>query len=212
MARSCLGIDVGIRNLSFCILQLEPSAILKWELIDVLELCGLPDLSCTKLTSSQMHDIARYALPRIFPVQLIQSNQISHVSIEQQPHGKYGNQKIILFSHLIYDYFRQYLFNQVYGDTMETVVFTGAAKKYDKLWFVKYGLPKPKNYADRKSTSTQLCHLLCDEMQLPRMPTGHCKEDDLADAFLLAVIGWETVKKQKIATQKIVAAQVSRLV
>ena len=192
---ACLGIDVGIRNLSYCILQREENntfRIPEWRLVDVLQLCGMADVSCDKLTSNEIHDIASFALPKIFSVNSLQLHNIAHVSIEQQPHGKYGNQKIILFSHLIFEYFRSRLLNQSIGDKLETVFFTGAAKKYEKKWLVEHRLPKPTNYAQRKQTSVKLCDLLCKNMGLSLSPIG-AKRDDLADAFLLALIGWDRV-------------------
>ena len=190
---ACLGIDVGLRNLSYCILQKtdEKFSITDWKLIDVLRLCGL-DGSCDKLTSNEIHDIANYALPLLFPPDTIHRYNIAHVAIEQQPHGKYGNQKIILFSHLIYNFFRIQLLNQKVGDKLETVVFTGSAKKYEKKWLLDNGLPRPTTYAQRKETSVQLCNIFCKSLHV-RTLSGHLtdKQDDLADAFLLAFIAWQ---------------------
>lgn len=193
MASAALGIDVGIRNLSFCVLQKDSAGhfhIIDWQLIDVLQVCGI-DSSCDQLTSNEIHDIASYALPLIFPIDFIQKNLIAHVSIEQQPHGKYGNQKIILFSHLLFEYFRNPLFNQKKGDLLQTVAFTGAAKKYDRRWLSLHNLPKPKTYTQRKQTSVQLCQLFCAQLKLQELPFTRDKQDDLADAFLLAYIAWE---------------------
>ena len=193
MIPAALGIDVGIRNLSFCVLQKSKEGqfcIVDWQLIDVLQLCGL-DGSCDDLTSNEIHDIARHALPLIFPTNFIQRYQIAHVGIEQQPHGKYGNQKIILFSHLLFEYFRSSLLNQHRGDTLQTVAFTGAAKKYDKQWLAMFKLSKPTTYIERKQTSVRLCKLFCAKFQLSELPKATlAKQDDLADAFLLAYIAW----------------------
>lgn len=191
---ACLGIDIGIRNLSYCILQKDMAGrfqIIEWQLVDVLQVCGQSERSCDTLTSAEIHDLARFALPLIFPTDRLKQHNIAHVLIEQQPHGKYGNQKIILFSHLIFEYFRSQLLDQRIGDTLETVVFTGAAKKYDSQWLHRYNLSRPTNYAQRKQTSVQLCDIFCTELQLTHLPANNTKKDDLADAFLLAYIGWQ---------------------
>jgi hypothetical protein len=194
MSRSCLGIDVGIRNLGFCVLQRDEkdkSFLIKdWQLVDVMERCGISNSSCKKLTSGQIHDMAAFILPVIFPTEFVKLHRLSHVSIEQQPHGKYGNQKIILFSHLLYDYFRRLLHNQVWGDTLETVVFTGAGQKYKPTWLALHNLPIPKTYPQRKLTSEKLCEAFCRVLKLMDLPDGP-KRDDRADALLLALVIWE---------------------
>jgi len=190
---SCFGIDVGIRNLSYCVLQRDEKhtyKIREWKLIDVMSRCDMSDTSCKKLTSGQIHDIADFILPSIFPPEFLTRYQIAHVSIEQQPHGKYGNQKIILFSHLFYDYFAKLRNAQTWGSCLTSVVFTGAAQKYNSTWLQQHVIPKPKTYPQRKSTSIKLCQKLCTLYELTALPQDS-KRDDLADSFLLALVVWE---------------------
>jgi hypothetical protein len=194
---SCLGIDVGIRNLSFCILKKEDKlyTIGHWALVDVLECCGMQDASCKDLTSGQIHTIAHFVIPAIFPAKFIKENKIAHVSIEQQPHGKYGNQKIILFSHLLYDYFRCLIWAVKWGDVIQTVNFTGAGQKYQKTWLSRYNLSTSRNYGQRKQNSITLCEKLRQDLNVQGNAEvwieNTDKQDDLADAFLLALAIWD---------------------
>lgn len=194
---SCLGIDVGIRNLSYCILYKsgETYTLGPWELVDVMDRCGLGGMSCKKLTSGQIHTIAAFVLPLTFPPEFIQQHKIAHVSIEQQPHGKYGNQSIILFSHLLYDYFRSLIWGVKWGSVIQTVNFTGAGQKYQKAWMELYNLEGSSKYSNRKKNSILLCeNLLADlDVQGNKGPfrENPRKADDLADAFLLALTVWD---------------------
>ena len=190
-----LGIDIGLRNLAICVLHRNTNtaayAIQDWQLIDVMQCCGMGERKCTQLTSAQIHDMAEYALPKLFPLTYLTTNKIYHVAIEQQPCGKYSNQRIILFSHLVYHYFRRLLCQQGWREsTLTTVAFASAALKYNQNWLQKYHVPKPKTYIQRKEASVQLCKAIRLDAGIPVMLTK-LKQDDLADAFLLAFATWE---------------------
>lgn len=194
---ACLGIDVGIVNLSYCILARTDAEyeIKDWKLINVLRLCNLEDTSCKSLTSVDIHNIARFVIGRIFTADFIRENAIAHVSIEQQPGGKYGNAKIILFSHLIYEYFQNFLWNVQWKSTLQTVRFIGASQKYKKTWLSRYNIQTSREYKQRKHNSVYLCNSLCRDLRVKNHNENsiitHEKNDDLADAFLLALAAWE---------------------
>jgi hypothetical protein len=192
---SCLGIDVGLRNLSLCVLQKnnDQYSILDWRLVDVRQLCGLKQVSCKKLTSAQIHNIAHFVLPRIFPKDYMKKHAIAHVSIEQQPMGRMTNQRMVLFSQLLFHYFRTFIWNVEWGDYIQTVRLTSAGQKYQKSWMTTYGLQTSKKYKIRKENSIILCERLCSDLHVQGDKSifdDDTKKDDLADAFLLALVIW----------------------
>lgn len=193
---SCLGIDIGIRNLSFCVLRRELDGtytIPVWELVSVMDMCGMGNESFKKLTSGQIHDMAHFVIPKLFPLDFIHKHTVAHVSIEQQPHGKYGNPKIVLFSHLLFEYFQSNLWAITRHSSLETVSFTGASQKYLRKWLTQYNLEPGRTYAQRKHLSIVLCINWCCQLGIPTTQLDeHKKSDDLADAFLLA---WVVLEK-----------------
>lgn len=194
---TCLGIDVGLRNLSYCLLKYENGQyeIKDWKLIDVLSLCGQPDRSCNTLSSQEIHNISEYLLKRIFSPFFIRENKIAHISIERQPGGRFSNSRTILFSHLIYEYFRQCLRNVKWGDTLQTSCFVGAQQKYKQKWLSLFNIKTSANYKKRKNNSVFLCCNLCKDLKIQGFNEeqfrNEDKNDDLADAFLLALTVWD---------------------
>jgi len=184
-----LGIDIGIRNLSFCQLVKQNTgdwAIAQWHLVDMLEFCNTRFKSCTDMHSIDVHALAEYLLPLIFPATALPT----FVCIEQQPHGKYGNQKLVLLSHLIYAYFRQFLARATFGQKLLAVKFVSPNSKYCTPWLQKYGQTRGKTHCARKKLSIALFEKLVAEYQVSNLSTvvfaDHKKQDDLADSFLLA--------------------------
>ena len=98
-----LGIDIGLVNFSFCVLRCDEEDaqhVLEWQRVNLLDLCGYPEgFSCKKLTPVDLHNIAEIALPQLFdPTSFLGRYTVQHVAIEQQPHGKYGQIKMIASS------------------------------------------------------------------------------------------------------------------
>lgn len=185
-----LGIDIGLRNFSYCILEHQHDLCVRdWKLVDIIQLCGLPKKSCNKLTLTDIHSIANYSFEIIFPLTFLVNNKIAHISIEQQPHGKFGNQKMIIFSHLLYSYLQKFIQKVNIGDTLQTVEFTAASKKYKKVVLEKYNLQTSTKYQVRKENSVTLCDKILEDLKISVNCElqEQCKRDDLADAFLLAL-------------------------
>jgi len=185
-----LGIDIGLVNLSFCVLAKDDDIYvpLCWKNIDLMQLAGLGHVSCRDVTPMDLHDIASFVIPSLFGLDFLRLHNIQHVAIEQQPHGKYSNIKMIVISHLIYSYFRHLIIAPIRTvSALVTVTMMSAAKKYDPLVLKLYNLSKQKIYKDRKRLSVQLTERICSDIGV--CTTGvfdaH-KCDDLADSFLLA--------------------------
>jgi len=105
-----LGIDIGIRNFSMCILRRTPSnsfQILDWDNINLLR--WLPHrTTCNKVTMSDIHLLMNTVIPEIWQTRC-QPHQVQHIAIEQQPQGKYANTKMIILSHLLVHYFQEHI-------------------------------------------------------------------------------------------------------
>ena len=186
-----LGIDIGIRNLSCCKLEHENGEwkITSWQLYDLLDFTDNQFTSCNDLHTIDVHTLADYMLPKIFPAEKV-TQTINHVCIEQQPHGKYGNQKLVLLSHLIYQHFRRLWYTTFFGSTLWSVRFVSPNSKYCQKWLTKYGYHKEKLYGGRKRLSVDLLKSLFDDYRIQNLtdtvPETTKKADDFADSFLLA--------------------------
>jgi hypothetical protein len=186
-----LGIDIGVRNLSYCEFELQEGriTITKWGLVDILE--GVEMFKSTRdICTSDIHPLMQLVMPQLFPESYARK-RVHHVCIEAQPLGKYANGKTVLVSHLIYNYFRQFLHTMKCGDCIQSVQFVNPARKYCKTWLIEYGKSKQKTHSNRKLLSVELCQLLMNDF-LVTNNTGilleNCeKNDDLADAFLLGL-------------------------
>jgi hypothetical protein len=170
MARLILGIDVGIRHLSFCELLVEPTktfAIKRWQVVDLID----GDVqSANKIKLETLHHRLEEFLSDTFPPATV--SQFATVGIELQPQGRLSNLRMLIVSHLMYAYFRSHQCHHVR--------FVSAKLKYPKKHMTACGLRCSRLYKERKKNSVHLCkHLTAG---LPN--TG--KVDDLADSFLIA--------------------------
>ena len=188
-----LGIDVGIRNLSFCILS-ESNEIVDWQLVDMLQLMKTNVFrSCDDISTADIHGMMAVTLPILFPLGTL---LVHHVGIETQPLGQFTNCKMFLIAQLIYNYFHTAWLQGTAG-LLQSVRFISPVRKYDPKWLLRYGLKKEKLYEKRKKMSHTLCgNLIRDHNIVNSTLTdlGKCqKTDDLADAFLLALVLLENV-------------------
>lgn len=175
-----MGIDIGLRNLAVCVLckkeEEEEVTIKHWQVYDILEGGNMP------ATCALVHPVAEAWLDELFPSALIRS--MRHVAVEAQPGGKFANAKPTLFSHLLLSHLRRIQRTDLrLGDALVSVQHMAPSKKFRTHNTGKV----PTNYAKRKALSVQLCKAL-----LTNTPMPPCKkEDDLADAFLLAMCALE---------------------
>jgi hypothetical protein len=174
MSRCVLGIDVGIRNLSFCELAVDPSktfAVKQWEVVDLLD----GDVqSANKVHLETLHHRLEEFLAETFPPNKVAD--FSAVGIELQPQGRLSNLRMLIVSHLIYAYFRG-MRNQ---GALQTVRFVAAKLKYPKKHMTACGLRSSRIYKERKRNSVNLCKHLTTGLPV------RGKVDDLADSFLIA--------------------------
>lgn len=170
MARLILGIDVGIRHLSFCELLVEPAtnfAVKRWQVVDLID----GDVqSANKIHLETLHHRLEEFLSDTFPAATV--NQYAAVGIELQPQGRLSNLRMLIVSHLIYAYFRSH--------KGQRVRFVAAKLKYPKKHMTACGLRCSRIYKERKKNSVALCKHLTTGLPA----TG--KVDDLADSFLIA--------------------------
>lgn len=185
-----LGIDVGVRNLSYCVLRKcwNEWFIDKWENLDIIKLYT-PFKSFRQMKVMDMHVLIDVVAPALFPLQGSPASY-NHVVIEQQPFGQQGNsQKLGLFSHLLYRYFEESRRKALFNDCLYSVNIQSAKSKYCSAWLTCYNLSKEKVYAKRKALSIKLCKMLQETNSVKvvcSVSKRTRKLDDLADAFLLA--------------------------
>lgn len=183
-----LGIDIGIVNFSFCVLRIDQDGrqtVKRWERVNLLNMCMFPKtFSCKKIKPVDIHTIAETVLPKLFDaVDFIQAHEIHHVAIEQQPHGKYANTRMISFSHLVFAYFRRLVCRGV----ITTVRFMSASQKYQRKFLDQTGLRRAKGYKNRKDLGVCIVRFFCDKFGIAlECFETEGKKDDLADSFLLA--------------------------
>jgi hypothetical protein len=187
----CMGIDIGLRHLSFCVLRGERKSPLLssscWRTVSLLELLGLPkDFSCKKINPGDLHDIGSLVLPKLFSEAFLERHGVGHIAIEMQPHGKYANTRMIVLSHLLLAYFRGLILRSDGGGPrrLQTAGLVSASSKYPPDLLKTYGLSKQRNYAKRKALGVTLMRRLCGFGAQALFPIA--KADDYADSFLLA--------------------------
>lgn len=181
-----LGIDIGIRNLSYCQIRIseKTKTIERWGLVSILD---NDDDNVKDLCSSDIHNLCAYKLPQFFTDT---STVVTHVCIEQQPGGKYANPKPMLVSHLVYHFFHAKLMNIKRNDKLQSVQFVAPSRKYQPSWLKSFNEQKQSKYACRKQLSVRLCANLINKDSVDNSSgitlEMYKKSDDLADSFLLA--------------------------
>jgi hypothetical protein len=126
-----LAIDIGLRNLGFCVLNAD-GTVQAWELLDLIKLVGCRKIS--DITFEKLHTILiRHLMP------LLSNLQFQHVGIETQPlrgRGRFrGSPKMWLFSHLIYFCFASGF--SVGENNVKSVRFVDARRKYSE-WMRRF--------------------------------------------------------------------------
>uniref|UniRef100_A0A6C0BQA7 Mitochondrial resolvase Ydc2 catalytic domain-containing protein n=1 Tax=viral metagenome TaxID=1070528 RepID=A0A6C0BQA7_9ZZZZ len=183
-----LGIDIGVRNLSYCVLRKSQDGLFidAWQNLDLVT-DHTDYQKFEQMNVMEMHALTDLVIPSLFPRS---GCPYHHIVIEQQPYGQRGgSQKLGLFSHLIYRYFYNWFKNLGTDEKLISVRIQPAQSKYCKTWLDQYNFTKQKKYRNRKALSVALCqNLLRDHkvQELVERPGGN-KQDDLADSFLLAL-------------------------
>lgn len=199
-----LGIDVGLRQLSYCLLDENDGAlkIVRWQLEDLLERGGFNKIG--NITKDDLHDLGQFVFPLLFGNLPLQT----HVGIERQPRFRrhqFQNEKMLLFADLIWDFFREKMWSG--AGHVVSVQFIDPRKKYGSGWLELCGdgLPVPKetkgkrklptfSYAQRKRVSVMICRALGRQFSWDLgILEEQRKKDDLADGLLMAVLTRESV-------------------
>jgi hypothetical protein len=188
-----LGIDIGLRNFSYCVIRTTAGGVdvvdvVDWQLVDLMEMCGFAKgFSCNRITSKDLHDIGDFVFPLIFSCDYMNKHGVNHIAIEQQPHGRLSNPKMIALTHILYSYMRSLFTNLKCGSPLRTVVLMAASQKYNTPLLARFGFSKQKDYKERKLLSVKLVQAILGTVDFPH---GVTKVDDLADSFLLAYVNF----------------------
>ena len=184
-----MGIDIGIRNLSICVLEetKQSITIIKWLNIDIIE--NIPH--CTKASHLHTSDFTYIIriLGNLGITQTYVQKTIFAIGIEQQPFSKRGNSlKCQLIAHFLYHLFCNWRKTSTHTDRLSIVrLIAGQAKYCDHFLHICHE-NKAKSYKQRKQLSIRLCRLLQQHHNIATSIPISSKQDDYADAFLLAMV------------------------
>lgn len=200
MAR-ILSIDVGIKNLSYCIFNIIDGKpiIYRWDVISVLS----PDMKCHKVPIDVMTERVLNTLEETFENDTIAPEGTNTILIENQPSLIASPMKTI--QNIISTYF--YCRKVLKKENIEAISLISAGNKAK----VKRGpecilTEKTRNeknkYKKRKACSIEfavyyLTNCIQDEEKLEYFNTSK-KQDDLADSFLQGIHYIETKLKLKL--------------
>ena len=207
---SCLGIDIGLKNLALCVIK--DRRILLWDVYNILDeeftcdkckrkakyrlskeyFCGIHSrklqgklpLVVKKISSYSFHDITKKIIQKIEEIAKDNNDLmdgISSVVIELQPKI---NQRMKFTSHVIFT-----MFTYLCRHTKCSIKFERASLKLKKLKF-KHKIPNTyKNRKKRAVDYTLECMkggVISNSADYQEMLSTKSKLDDLSDAFLLS--------------------------
>lgn len=171
-----LAIDIGIKNLSYCILYSEGDNdmhITDWQNISVME------TNCRKASITEITEAILSKLMELFD----SDTSVDIVAIENQPMLKNGMMKTV--SVIIYTYFN--MLKIMFGNVKD-VKFISASNKLKCQKAVEIA-KTTTNYKDRKNASIEVVrkYLECIAPERLEWFNSQPKLDDLADCALFAV-------------------------
>lgn len=206
---SCLGIDVGLKNLALCIIKERD--ILLWDVYNILEedlsckfcdrkakysfheeyFCGIHSrkldkkpLKTKKISSYSFHELTTKIINKL--EEIFKNNSeiiegVSSVIIELQPKI---NHKMKFTSHVIFT-----MFSYIYRYKYCSIRFEKASLKLKKIKFEDRLANTYKNRKKRAVDFTLSCLKngdISNGFQYENMLSSKKKIDDLSDAFLLS--------------------------
>jgi hypothetical protein len=188
-----LSIDVGIKNLSYCVLDVEEGKVqvVEWHNVAVT------DANCKKIKLEDISDAVLCTLMEKFDDTFVATT----VLIENQPMLKNGLMKTVAV--IIYTYFN--MLKLQYGN-VQSVKFLSASNKLKckKLRDISSHSRnvdvEKKTYKDRKKLSIELCRRYVSSVcpHLQEWFNKEKKQDDISDCFLQGVYYIEAVLKVEV--------------
>jgi hypothetical protein len=183
-----LSFDVGIKNLSYCIMTMDDNKTIKindWNILEVTDAnckkIKLDDLSCDVLT----------CLNNNFNIDDELFDSIDYVIIENQPCLKNGNMKTVAV--IIYTFFQM---RKLQYNNIKQVRFISASNKLKVNKGKELGyILKKDTYKERKQTSIELTRKYLVDMCPEKLEwfNSCSKADDLADAYLQSIYFFENI-------------------
>jgi len=218
--------DVGLRTLSYCLLEGTyqeeqehvPITVVEWGIIDVqndTENAETAPSRRVKAPTITVEESARMMIHTLHQRAHLADAPTHAVVIEQQPaggHNRHSNVRIKVMSHVIQSYF--YTRGIVQNVTPPVVTFVSPASK---LVDMKNEKNKPegeekqtkyvqnKKYAVRKTAALLDTEVVCADSAKQTFEAARGKKDDLADAFLLGyyyLLKHEKPKRRKKAVKR----------
>jgi Holliday junction resolvasome RuvABC endonuclease subunit len=181
-----LSIDVGIKNLSYCVLTVTENEVTipNWDNIRVT------DSNCNKIKLEELTEELLKALNETFS----DTFEADIVLIENQPMLKNGLMKTL--SVMIYTYFN--MMRLQYG-TISEVKFISATNKLKCQKVAEVQTSSTTTYKDRKKLSIEVVKRYLEEISPSRLSwfSQQKKQDDLADSFNQAMHYIENVRGKK---------------
>ena len=182
-----LSIDVGIKNLSYCVLEAFPSHtnIIDWDNICVT------NENCKKIKIEELTELIIQSLTEKFN----DSFFADIVLIENQPSLKNGMMKTVAV--VIFTYFN--ILKCQYGN-INHVKFISATNKLKCHKVQTISTTKASTYKERKKLSIQIASLYIEHLCPERLDwfLNHNKKDDYADSLNQAIYYIESVLKFQI--------------
>lgn len=192
-----IAFDVGVKNLSYCVL--DDSSVISWNIINVSD--GIDEKS-----SKDFHTIAEALFSKLDSH--FSDVDVSHVVIENQPVYKNPTMKSIQM--MLYSFFAMRNLKREHNIKLSFIAASTKVKYAERV--LKENCPddlnelkKTKNkYAYNKKSAVHCVKLMIessseihfDDHLVTRFSDSK-KKDDLADAFLLALVHKEKVLKGK---------------
>lgn len=182
-----LSIDVGIKNLSFCVLKSSPdtTTIQEWKNIQVFE--G----NIKKLPIEDLTEIIIESLMQHFD----ENSSIDVVLIENQPMLKNGLMKTVAV--VIFTFFNMM---KIQFGNVQSVKFISATNKLKCAMVERLNVSK-NDYKDRKRLSIELAKLYIPILCPSKLEwfISQKKKDDCADSLTQGIYYIENVLKHVIA-------------
>lgn len=172
-----LSIDVGIKNLAYCIIEKNENDfnILSWDIIKLGD-----NIKCKKLT---LYDISKELFEILDKIHIFMT--VDEVLIENQPSFKNPTMKSIAV--LLYSFFhiRGIVDKQKTNSNINSIKFISPSNKLKIGTAVKKDLSnnESKKYRLTKETSIKYCLSIISEEE-KNILNKYKKKDDLCDAFL----------------------------